>query len=200
MRTQIQGVLGIQIVEKFDKYIGLPAVVGRSKKEVFNFLKDRVWDRIRGWHERDFSMAGREVLIKAVLQAVPTYVMSCFLLPLSLVQEIEQMVRQYWWGGNNTKSLNWLAWNRLCRSKKNGGMGFRNLESFNNALLAKQAWRLVTSPDILLSRIIKARYFPYGGDGGSSLYDLAWYSLGAGLSSPGSSSAYWERNGYSNMG
>lgn len=162
VRTQIQGVLGIQIVEKFDKYLGLPAVVGRSKKEVFNFLKDRVWDRIRGWHERDFSMAGREVLIKAVLQAVPTYVMSCFLLPLSLVQEIEQMVRQYWWGGNNTKSLKWFAWNRLCRSKENGGMGFRNLESFNKALLMKQAWRLVTSPDILLSRIFKARYFPHG--------------------------------------
>lgn len=78
-RTEIQNVLRIPEVEKFDKYLGMPAVVRRSKKEVLEFLKDRVWSRIQWWNERDFSMAGREVLIKVVLQAVPTYVMSCFL-------------------------------------------------------------------------------------------------------------------------
>lgn len=93
-RVAIQGVLGILIVPKFDKYLGMPAVMGRSKQEVFGFLKDRVWDRIQGWNEREFLMEGREVLIKAVLQAVPTYVMSCFLLPSSLVYDLEKMVRQ----------------------------------------------------------------------------------------------------------
>lgn len=39
-------------------------------------------------------------------------------------------------------------------------MGFRNLECFNKALLTKHAWRLVTSPELLLSRILKARYYP----------------------------------------
>lgn len=73
----IKNLLGIQVVEKFEKYLWMPAVVGRSKIEVFGFLKDRVWDRIRRW--KDFSMAGREVLIKAVLQAIPTYVMIYFL-------------------------------------------------------------------------------------------------------------------------
>lgn len=63
-------------------------------------------------------MAGREILIKAVLQAIPTYVMSCFLLPTSLILDLEKMVKQYWWGGGDSNSMHWVSWDRLCRSKK----------------------------------------------------------------------------------
>lgn len=161
-RLEIQNLLGIQVVPKFDKYLGMPAVVGRSKKEVFGYLKDRVWDRIKRWNDRDFSMPGREVLIKAVLQAIPTYVMSCFLLPSSILQDIEKIVRQFWWRSGESRSIYWLPWKSLCRTKKMGGMGFRDLECFNLAMLAKQAWRLVTEPDLLLPRILKAKYFPHG--------------------------------------
>lgn len=97
-RSTIQGLLGFQVVEKFEKYLGMPAVVGQSKNEVFGFLKDRVWDRIKRWSERDFSLAGGEVPIKSVVQSIPTYVMSCFRLPATLLQDIEKMVRQFWWG------------------------------------------------------------------------------------------------------
>lgn len=116
-REAIQQVLGIQVVPQFEKYLGMPAVVGRSKKEVFNFVKDRVWDRVKRWSGRDFSMAGREVLIKAVLQAIPTYVMSCFLLPSTLLNDIEIIVRRFWWGENANTSLHWLPWEKLCFSK-----------------------------------------------------------------------------------
>lgn len=54
-------------------------------------------------------MAGREILMKAVLQAIPTYVMSCFLIPTTLLKDIEKMVRQYWWGGSEVRSMHWLS-------------------------------------------------------------------------------------------
>lgn len=179
-RIEIQNLLGIQVVPKFDKYLGMPTVVGRSKKEVFSFLLDRVWDRIKNWNERDFSMAGREVLIKAVLQAIPTYVMSCFRLPTTLLQDIERTVRQFWWGSGATRSIHWLPWGTMCRSKKVGGMEFRDLECFNLSMLAKQAWRLVTGPDRLLSRLLKAKYFPGGSLFTADLGDrpsLTWRSI-----------------------
>ncbi len=50
----------------FDKYLGLPAMIGRSKRVIFNGLKERIIQRLQGWKERYLSKAGREVLIKAV--------------------------------------------------------------------------------------------------------------------------------------
>jgi hypothetical protein len=47
-------------------------------------------------------------------------------------------------------------------SKAEGGMGFRDLTSFNKALLAKQCWRLTQSSDSLVGRIIRGKYYHRG--------------------------------------
>lgn len=110
--------------------------------------------------ERQLSMAGLEVLIKAVLQAIPTYVMPCFLRPMSIVHEAEQIVRRYWWGSRTSQDVSWLPWRVLCQTKAEWGMGFRDLENFNLALLANAVWRVLIELLLLLSKILKARYFP----------------------------------------
>lgn len=156
----IQQILPFQVVDSFYRYLGLPARIGRSKVEVFTYLKDRLWGRVSGWQEKNLSQAGIEVLIKSVLQAILTYVMSCFKLPSTILDETEKIIRRYWWGSKNSRGIPWMSWARLCRSKSEGGVGFRDMENFNLALLAKQAWRITTTPELLLSQILKARYFP----------------------------------------
>lgn len=76
--------LGARTVEGYSKYLGLLTLLGRSKKRVFQVVADKVFQRLKGWKERSLTKAGREVLIKAVIQAIPTYAMSCFLFPHSL--------------------------------------------------------------------------------------------------------------------
>ncbi|XP_012837512.1 PREDICTED: uncharacterized protein LOC105958055 [Erythranthe guttata] len=88
--------------------------------------------------------------------------MGCFLLPIGLVREHEAAIRRFWWGNGTTKGMHWLAWKELCKSKEKGGMGFRDLRSFNLALVTKQAWRILSNPNLLLSKIMAARYFPHG--------------------------------------
>lgn len=56
--------------------------------------------------------------------------------------------------------ISWVSWDRMCKKKGDGGMGYRRLTDFNEALLAKQAWRVLHMPDLLSSRILRARYFP----------------------------------------
>lgn len=66
--------LNFKVVADHDKYLGLPTYVGNSKKEVFRAIQDRVWKKLKGWKENFLSQAGREVLIKAIAQAIPIYI------------------------------------------------------------------------------------------------------------------------------
>ena len=79
----------------YSKYLGLPSFIGRSKKQVFATLKERVGWKLAGWKGKLLSMGGKEILIKAVAQAIPTYTMSCFQLPQSLCEYLESMMRNF---------------------------------------------------------------------------------------------------------
>ena len=75
-KLEIIDFLGVSEVREYDKYLGLLAVVGRNKKASLNFIKERMWNKLQGWKEKLLSQAGREVLLKAVVQAIPTFAMS----------------------------------------------------------------------------------------------------------------------------
>lgn len=140
-QVRLSSVVGVGQLVTPGKYLGMPSVVGRTKKAVFGYIKDRVWQRLNGWKEKSLSAAGREVLIKAVAQAIPTYIMSCFELPDGLCREISGMISRFWWGQREEcRKIHWCSWQTLCRVKSEGGMGFRSLVAFNKALLAKQSW------------------------------------------------------------
>jgi len=164
LQQHITNILGVRAVLGTGKYLSLPSMVGRSKKATFNFIKDRVWQKISSWSSKCLSKAGREVMIKSVLQAIPSYAISIFRLPNSLLDEIEKMMNAFWWGhgGARNKGLHWLSWEKLFVHKNHRGMGFKDLVAFNVAMLGKQGWQLQINEDSLVSRIFKARYYPNG--------------------------------------
>ncbi|WJX28566.1 hypothetical protein P8452_17266 [Trifolium repens] len=160
-QEDLSNIMGVRHVLGTGTYLGLPSMVGRSKKETFAYIKDRIWKRINGWRSRPLSRAGKEVMIKSVLQAIPAYVMNIFLLPDTLVNDIERMINAFWWGGgSNNRGIKWLAWDKLACPKEEGGLGFRDFQSFNMAMVAKQGWNLMSNPSSLVARVYKARYFP----------------------------------------
>ncbi|KAK3139312.1 hypothetical protein QOZ80_5AG0381190 [Eleusine coracana subsp. coracana] len=95
--------------------------------------------------------------------AIPTYSMSCFRLLGGLCKHIEGFLRKFWWGcKDGERKPCWVAWDDMVRPKFCGGMGFRDIELFNMALLAKQAWRIIRDESSLSARILKDVYYPNG--------------------------------------
>lgn len=87
--------------------------------------------------------------------------LQCFNIPVSILDEVERMCRNFYWGQKqNERRMAWVAWHKTQQSKKAGGLGMRDLRTFNKALLAKQAWRILTNKKSLLGRILKMKYFP----------------------------------------
>lgn len=107
------------------------------------------------------SNAGKAVLLRNVAQVVPSFVISCFLLPKSLCKELERTMNSFWWGSkeNSRKGIRWLSWTNMSKSKSLGRLGFRDLHGFNLELLGKNCWNLINNPNSLVARVLKARYF-----------------------------------------
>ena len=113
-RQQITELLGVTEVERFESYLGLPTLVGRAKYQTFSFLKDRVWKKIQGWKGKLLSRAGKEILIKAVAQSIPTYTMGVFLLSVELCDKLNALCARFWWAQvGNERKIHWKSWDSL---------------------------------------------------------------------------------------
>ena len=135
-------------------------MIGRKRNCFFNEVKLKVLSKISNWQNNFFSSGGKEVLIKAIAQAVPAYAMSVFKLPLTLCEDIQKAVAKFWWGTNKDKhDIHWARWERMSHAKHRGGLGFRDISCFNQALVVKQSWRIIQDLESLMARVLKARYF-----------------------------------------
>ena len=102
-----------------------------------------------------------EILLKSVIQSIPTYVMSCFELPVVTFEQMWKAIANQWWGvADGKRKMHWRSWEWLSSPKDMGGLGFRDLSIFNQAMLGKQCWRLLSEPTSLCARVLKGRYFP----------------------------------------
>jgi ribonuclease HI len=185
LRSEICTMLHIDTEALSDKYLGLPALVGADRSDCFKHFIERIIQRINGWKEKLLSLGGKEILLKAVAQAIPVYAMSVFQLPKGICKGMMDAISQFWWGDDeNSKKMHWMAWWKLCYPKKEGGMGFRDFQSFNLAMLAKQGWRLINDPESLCARVLGAKYYPSGDilkAGPKAGSSFTWQSILAGL-------------------
>lgn len=141
LALELSNILNMPKVDDPGKYLGIPTIWGRLKCETVKYIKDRVMEKIAGWKKRFLSQACKEVLIKAMVQAIPMYPMCVFRLPITLCNEIDAALAMFWWArADKDRGIHWINWKELGRSKRKGGLGFCNLYDFNIALLAKQCW------------------------------------------------------------
>ncbi|XP_074283423.1 uncharacterized protein LOC141607973 [Silene latifolia] len=148
----------------FGTYLGLPSDVSNSlekvsKRTIFNFILEKVARRIASWNCHLLSAAGRLTLISSVLSSISIYFLSVFKIPISVTAKIDSMLSQFWWtGGRMGKHISWCSKLFLSQPKGKGGLGIRNARGFNQAMVAKLAWRMVSLPSSLLARTLGKKY------------------------------------------
>jgi ribonuclease HI len=162
-QLEIKSILGVSTSTFEEKYLGLPTPEGRMKDECFQPIMARFSKKLNNWNEKFMSHAAKDTLIKAVAQSLPAYVMGVFKMSTGFCENYEKIIRDFWWGDEeNQRKVHWSAWDNLIKPKAKGGLGFRDISLFNQALLARMAWRLIQRPNSLCARVLKARYYPHG--------------------------------------
>lgn len=112
-------------------YLGLPEVFKGSKINILNFIREKLQHRLHGRFAKSLSQGGKEILLKSIGLSLPVYAMSVFKLPKDLCGKLTSAMREFWWSsGGNRRKLLWVAWDKLCKSKEEGGLGFHDLALF----------------------------------------------------------------------
>ncbi|XP_074315550.1 uncharacterized protein LOC141651750 [Silene latifolia] len=136
-------------------YLGLPTSIGSSKRDLFKYLVDKTKRRLSSWNNILLSSAGKLTLIRSVLSSLSLFSLSVFRIPVSVTSKLQSLMVHFWWSGTRTnKSIHWCSKEFLSRPVGEGGLGLRNIGCFNQALLAKSAWRILCVPGSLISKVI----------------------------------------------
>ncbi|GJW01256.1 putative RNA-directed DNA polymerase, eukaryota, reverse transcriptase zinc-binding domain protein [Tanacetum coccineum] len=107
---------------------------------------------------------GRLTLIKSVLGGLGIYYLSIFRAPESVIQDLERIRSNFFWGGNQDgKKMAWVKWPIILNSFDKGGLNIGSLKAFNLVLLQKWRWRMFFSPNDLWVKVVKAFHGHEGG-------------------------------------
>lgn len=157
-----KSILGIEKEGGVVKYLGFLEHFGRRKKDLFKHIVDHIKQRAGSWATKKLIQAGILIMIKSVLSSIPTHMISCFQIPKSLYKRIQLAFTRFWWDESSEKrKMCWVAWKKLTKLKKLGGLGFREVETFNESLLGKLAWRLLMNLNSFFARILLGKYAKY---------------------------------------
>lgn len=131
-------ILGGKVGELPTVYLGMPLGAKSKSKDIWNSVLEKCEKKLANWKNQYLSMGGRLILINSVLDAIPTYMMSLFSIPVNVVKKIDALRRNFLWEGNSEKKKIYLVkWGGMTTSKKAGGLGIKNLRVQNQSLMMK---------------------------------------------------------------
>ncbi|GKV30550.1 hypothetical protein SLEP1_g39351 [Rubroshorea leprosula] len=141
------------------KYLGIPVGANPRNLSTWTPVVDCLRRKLSNWKCDSLSFGGRIVLLNAVLSSIPVYFFSTMRAPKQVIKLLSSIQRSFLWGGKEgDRKIAWVSWEIVCNSRKNGGLGVKDLDRFNMALLGKWRWRLVVEKEALWNRVVEAKY------------------------------------------
>ena len=156
-RTELCEVLGFRSTPTLGKYLGFP-IQHSSTPQDFGHILDCIKSKLASWKANLLSRASRVVLTQSVTSTIPNYTMECVALPSNILQGIDWLSRNFLWGSSeNKKKLHLISWEKVTKSKEEGGLGIQAAKPKNTALLAKLNWRFNSEKSSLWVRVLSKK-------------------------------------------
>lgn len=129
-------------------------VDGRSSQQ-FEFIVERIAKTISSWKFITLSQAVKLILVNSIIVAMTSHVISLYMVPKKILRKITSLSTKFWWATSSDKRpIYWRSRALLEKHVPEGGLGIKNIEHLNTALVGKQAWRIHKNPQLLVSRVI----------------------------------------------
>ncbi|XP_071699385.1 uncharacterized protein [Rutidosis leptorrhynchoides] len=127
------------------RYLGIRLLAKKLSVSDCKSLIDRVKDKVNNWSNRKLSYAGRLLLINSVLNAMHIYWASVFMLPSTVIKDIEKVLKSFLWSqGDSVKGRAKIAWKTVCSPKDQGGLGIKPIRSIWDITVdSKDSWNWV---------------------------------------------------------
>ncbi|KAL4292566.1 hypothetical protein AHAS_Ahas18G0040900 [Arachis hypogaea] len=141
------------------RYLGAMITNNRKGKENYKDMLGRMQNKLKGWKGKCLSLAGRLTLAQSVLSPALNFNMQHERIPRGICQEVEKIQRNFIWGeDNNQRKMHLIGWKTLCQPKHEGGLGFRQLTTVNDAFLLKILWQAKENPEALWVKVLRHKY------------------------------------------
>lgn len=162
-RNMISGLFNITSKATFGKYLGLHFGVFKPDTSNISNIWAKINERISNWGSKFLPKAGRTALIQSNLESIPSFSFGAYSLSRNVAKQMDALHRNFFWGKTyNVKGCPLVAWEKICKPKRLGGLGLRKMECVNKAYLAKWCWNLfMDSSDNVWVRLVKDKYFTH---------------------------------------
>ncbi|KAJ9537333.1 LOW QUALITY PROTEIN: hypothetical protein OSB04_030066 [Centaurea solstitialis] len=139
------------------RYLGLPVGGNMNRAKLWQPLIEKFTTKLSTWKAKSLSIGGRCCLCKSVLGTLGTYMFSLYKAPKKTIKQLEGIRCKFLWGGSSDdRNICWMAWDKVIRDKKCGGLGIGSLRALNLALLMKWRWREKNEPNAIWTKVIRS--------------------------------------------
>eukprot|EP00253_Pinus_taeda_P022384 PITA_22384 len=163
VQSHLSRLLGFKIGSLPSRYLGAPLTLKPWQKAHWEKILANMQRRCKHWTNRALNFAGRLVLTKAILQAIPQYMLSILLAPKGILDQIRCIQCSFLWSGNSEKKK-WslVAWKKLCRPKNRGGLNLVDPSIVNRVCGGKIWWKWISNTTLPWANHWKEKYRPTG--------------------------------------
>jgi hypothetical protein len=140
------------------QYLGIPLISKRLSTADCEALLAKITARIDSWLVRHLSFAGRLQLISSVLFSLQVFWARVFILPKKIIRLLEQKFNRFLWCGGDSNAKAKVAWEKVCVPKREGGLGLKRLEIWNQAAMLNHIWNLFVQAGSLWVAWVEANW------------------------------------------